>query len=68
MVHFNLGKMGKKIFLSLGGQDINQDKSMRYLGMTITDLLSWNPHINEKLAKCRFLLQKSKAIVGRIGD
>ena len=65
VVHFNPTREKRSLRLSMGGKNLDPCPSMKYLGVTINERLTWDTHINDRIGKCRFLLQKSKALIGQ---
>ena len=51
--------------LRLKGEAIEKVRSLKYLGMTLDDKLSWNIYVSERLNGARKLLFKLKAFIGR---
>ncbi len=47
-----------------GKQLANQDR-VKYLGITLDKRLTWSKHVNERINKCSYLLNKMSRIVGR---
>ena len=65
VVHFNPGREGRGPVLSLKGSRLEGSESLKYLGVTVHKKLRWEEHLNERLGKCRRLLQGTKALIGQ---
>ena len=51
--------------LQLNGQQIPQVKTAKILGVIFDTKLSWIPHLNQKIDKCKAILMKIKPILNR---
>ena len=51
--------------LKLNGQEIPQVKSARILGVIFDTKLTWKPHLNQKVDKCKATLMKIKPILNK---
>ena len=51
--------------LKLNGQEIPQVKTAKLLGVIFDTKLSWHPHINKKIDKCKGTLMKIKPIMNK---
>ncbi len=65
MVLFTNKRVYKNPIVSLGGHDLELNKSFKYLGLEISGNLSWNKHITDKVNKCKRLLYKCKGVIRR---
>ena len=64
-VLFTLRKGVQTPILGMGMSGIKFDSTLKYLGVTIQKSLSWDAHISERTGKCRYLLQRTRAIIGQ---
>lgn len=60
MMHFS---PVQKCKVPEGVTALNLCPSMKYLGVTFTDQLSWDEDLKECLGKCRFLLQTMNGLI-----
>ncbi len=51
--------------LTAGGCELSYSQNMKYLGVTLNKRLSWKAHVDEKVKKCGYLLNKVRSVVSR---
>ena len=61
----NKRKPGRLPKLKINGQEIPQVKTTRLLGVLLDSQLTWKPHIEDKIKKCKGALMKLRAIIGK---
>ena len=65
MLFTNKRKVEELPKLRLNGQIIPQVKTARILGVIFDTKMSWKPHINQKIDKCKAILMKIKPILNK---
>ena len=51
--------------LRMGGENLTCQNSLKYLGVKFTRTLSWADHVTDAVKKCRSVMARSRAIIGR---
>ena len=74
-LHFNPDKTAAVLFtrkkgvlnppLRLQQRSLSFGGTLRYLGITVQKDLKWDQHIEERASRCRYLLQRTRAIIGQ---
>ncbi len=49
----------------MGGKQLLYPNKLKYLGITIDKCLIWSKHVDDRINKCSFLLNKMNSVIGR---
>ncbi len=49
----------------MGGKQLLYQNKVKYLGITIDKRLIWSKHVDDRINKCSFLLNKMNSVIGR---
>ena len=60
---FDAQKLSAK--LRINGLEIPFSKSVKYLGVTLTERLNWTPHIEDRVCKAKKTAMVARGIIGR---
>ncbi len=65
MVLYTRSRRRIDVKVKMGGVPLQQENSLKYLGVEIQRNLSWTKHIKERTNKCKFLLGKCRSLVSK---
>ena len=65
MVLFTRSRKPIKPKLSMGGEHLRLQNSFKYLGVEIHRSLCWTKHVQERVNKCKYLLNKCRNLISR---
>ncbi len=65
MVLYTRSRKKPEVRVMMGGVLLEQQNSLKYLGIEIERNLSWTKHIRERTNKCKFLLGKCRNLISK---